>query len=171
MKTTNQKPSSDELTKAFEKEIAFLRSLPMFAGVDAEELAHLCQVTFLRHYPAGTVLIEERKLNDTLYLIREGRVGLFRPAQAPQPFLELERGRFFGQVSMFDPAPSSATVRACTDVEVLCLRTQALGDLVVGHPGAGMRLLLAIIQDLAKRYRALLNRIEKPVPFDPAYDV
>jgi CRP-like cAMP-binding protein len=168
MKTTSQKPSSDELTKAFEKEIAFLRSLSMFAGVSEQELAHLCQVAFLRFFPTGAVLLDRGQRNDTLYLIREGRVGLFHQAQDAHAFLELERGSFFGQVSMFDPAPSSATVRARTDVKVMGLRAQALGDLVVGHPGTGMRLLMAIIQDLAKRYRTLLRKIESPAP--PVFD-
>lgn len=157
-------PASERLLKDYATEIAFLRSLPMFAGVSEEELARLCQVAFRRSHAAGAVLLEEGQRNDTLFLIREGAVGLFHPATAEQPFLELGRGRFFGQVSLFDPAPSSATVRARTAVEVLCLRRPAFTDLIVGHPGAGTRLLLAVIQDLARRHRTLLRKMESPMP-------
>jgi CRP-like cAMP-binding protein len=152
------------LTEAFKSDIAFLRSVPMFKELDDLELARLCQVAARQSCPQGAVLLAKRQHNDALYLIRAGTVGLFHPADAEQPFLQLEAGRFFGQVSLFDPAPSSATVRALTDVEVMCLRTQPLGDLFVQHPTAATRLLIAIIRDLAKRYRALLHKIETPAP-------
>ncbi|MBI5393843.1 MAG: cyclic nucleotide-binding domain-containing protein [Verrucomicrobia bacterium] len=153
-----------ELVGDFRGEIAFLRTIPMFDELEDVELARLCQVTARRQYPAGSVLLAEGDLNDALYLIREGTVGLFHPAAAEKPFIELGRGRFFGQVSMFDPAPSSATVRSCTDVEVMCLRARPLADLFIQHPGTATRLLMAIIQDLAKRHRAMLQKVKDP-PF------
>ena len=153
-----------KLVEDFRGEIAFLRTISMFDELEDVELARLCQVTARRQYPAGSVLLAEGDLNDALYLIREGTVGLFHPAAAEKPLIELGRGRFFGQVSMFDPAPSSATVRAITRVEVMCLRTRPLGDLFIQHPGTATRLLMAIIQDLAKRHRVMLQKV-KDQPF------
>ncbi|MCX6901461.1 MAG: cyclic nucleotide-binding domain-containing protein [Verrucomicrobia bacterium] len=167
MKKSTDAPQTEDLTKLvndFRDEIAFLRTIPMFDALGDVELARLCQVTARRQYPAGSVLLAEGDFNDALYLVREGTVGLFHPAAAPKPFIELGRGRFFGQVSMFDPAPSSATVRSCTDVEVMCLRARPLSDLFIQHPGTATRLLMAIIQDLAKRHRAMLQRV-KDQPF------
>jgi CRP/FNR family transcriptional regulator len=165
---TNSSPAGQLPEQTLQSEIRFLRSLPMFAEVDELELARLCQVLARQSYPQGAVLLAEGQINDALYLIREGAVGLFHPATAEQPYLQLERGRFFGQVSMFDPAPASATVRALTPVDVLCLRTRPLGDLFVMYPTVATRLLMAIIQDLARRHRALLQKFETslPVAFD-----
>jgi len=168
MKNPGGEQDAEKLVAVFKDDVAFLRSLPMFEELADLELARLCQVASRQSCPQGAVLLAEGQHNDALYLIRAGTVGLFHPATAAKPFLELARGRFFGQVSLFDPAPSSATVRALTDVEVLCIRTRPLGDLFIQYPGTATRLLLAIIQDLAKRYRAMLRKTEgaAPVVFD-----
>jgi len=163
MQALKQAPKREDLktlVEDFRSEVAFLRTIPMFNELEDVELARLCQVTARRQHPAGSVLLAEGDLNDALYLVREGTVGLFHPAAAAKPFIELGSGRFFGQVSMFDPAPSSATVRALTRVEVMCLRTRPLGDLFIQFPGTATRLLMAIIQDLAKRHRAMLQKVK-----------
>ncbi len=154
---------TQELVRTFQGQIAFLRTIPMFANLEDAELGHLCRVASTQRYAAGAVLLAEGQHNDALYLVCRGKVGLFHPAAAQHPFLELERGRFFGQVSMFDPGPSSATVRALPEVEAMCLRARPLADLSVHQPGAAMRLLRAIIQDLARRHRSMLQRIGPPV--------
>jgi len=43
-------------------------------------------------------------------------------------------------------------------VDVLWLRTRPLGDLFVQYPTVATRLLMAIIHDLAKRHRSLLQQ-------------
>jgi CRP-like cAMP-binding protein len=159
--TTLQPTDETQLIKSFRSDITFLRTIPMFADLADIELARLLQVASFRDFPAKTVLLEEGVMNDALYLIRKGSVEFFHYGKNPEPFLTLGRSRFFGHVSMFDPAPASATVRAATDVEVICLRSSALNSLLLAHPAVGTRLLMAIIQDLAKRHRQMMQELKQ----------
>jgi len=59
-------------------------------------------------------------------------------------------------------------VRALELVDVLWLRTRPLGDLFVQYPTVATRLLMAIIQDLAKRHRSLLQQFA-PAPSPDYY--
>jgi CRP/FNR family cyclic AMP-dependent transcriptional regulator len=158
-KTPNQKET--QILKTFKHDIAFLRLIPMFSVSSNEELARLCQIAAFRKFTAGEIILEEGVMNDTLFIIRDGFVELFHYGSHPEPFLRLGRTRFFGQVSMFDPAPASATVRAATDVELICLSGTVFSDLLLTHPALGTRLLLAVVQDFAKRHRQMIQELKE----------
>lgn len=157
-------PGDRQMVHAFEKEIEFLRCIPMFSCLKDVELARLCQIATFRSYHAGDVLLEEGRTNDLLFMIRRGSVELISQRTGAEPFLQLDRGRFFGQVSMFNPAPASATVRARETVEVMCLRERPLRDLLIAYPEVGVRLMAAIVGDLAKRYHSLVRRLRDLAP-------
>jgi CRP-like cAMP-binding protein len=150
-----------QLIRSLRSDISFLRTIPMFADLADIELARLLQVASIRNFPANSILLEEGVMNDALYLVRKGTVEFFHYGKNPEPFLQLGRSRFFGQVSMFDPAPASANVRAATDAEVICLRSAALNSLLLAYPSVGTRLLMAIIQDLAKRHRQMVHELKQ----------
>jgi CRP/FNR family cyclic AMP-dependent transcriptional regulator len=156
---TGAEEDEDRLVGVFKNDIEFLREIPMFANLEDVDLARLCQVAHVRRYPAGAILLEEGQMNDSLCMIRKGSVELIHRRNHGVPFLKLGRGRFFGQVSMFDPAPSSATVQAVTNVEVMCLKERPLCDLLIAYPEIGLRLMAAVVRDLAKRYHTLVRRV------------
>lgn len=158
--------SQDEalLVDTFHDGIAFLREIPMFANLEDVELARLCQIATTRRCPAGTVLLEEGQMNDALCMIRKGIVELYSHAAPDEPFMKLGRGRFFGQVSMFDPAPASASVVARTKVEVMSLREHHLCDLLIAYPEIGVRLLAAIIRDMARRHHTMMKKMRELSP-------
>ncbi len=161
---TLQGKDEARLVDVFRQDVEFLRLMPMFSKLEDVELARLCQVATVRKYDAGSVLLEEGRINDALYMVRRGSVELNSRRTMGQPFLTLGRGRFFGQVSMFDPAPASASVVAKTNVEVMCLRERPLCDLLIAYPEVGLRLMAAIIRDLAKRYHTMVRRVVELTP-------
>jgi CRP/FNR family cyclic AMP-dependent transcriptional regulator len=159
-KITIEGDDNTNLVKSFKSEITSLRQIPMFADLADADLAHLCQVALFRHYPAHSILLEEGVMNDALYIIRSGSVEFLNLGANSKPFLRLGRGRFFGQVSMFDPSPCSATVRAETDADVIILRSKVINELQIARPEVGTRLLMAIIQDFAKRHRSMIQAVK-----------
>ena len=67
-----------------------------------------------KQYPPGAVIVEEGAPGSTLLLIGSGRVqisALGRQGQ-PQVFSVLEAGDFFGELSVIDRGPRSATATA-----------------------------------------------------------
>lgn len=84
----------------------------VFAGVSDSWLRSV-QIAE-KQYPPGAVIVEEGAPGSTLLLIGSGRVqisGLGRQGQ-PQVFSVLEAGDFFGELSVIDRGPRSATATA-----------------------------------------------------------
>ena len=172
MADTNLSDADDEsrLVRVFQKQVEFLRSVPIFKNLEDIDLGRLCQVATVRRYPADSVLLPEGQMNDALYLIEHGTVELSSRRTNGEPFLRLGHGRFFGQVSMFDPAASSATVTARTNVEVMVLRERPLCGLLVAYPEVGVRLLAAIIRDMARRHHTMIKRLRELAPSDMEHE-
>ena len=93
-----------------------LRQAPLFSGLDdeaAEALVPRCREPAAR----GDVLFHEGDEGDRLYVVTEGKIKLGRTsADGRENLLAiLGPGQMFGELSLFDPGPRSATATAVTD--------------------------------------------------------
>ena len=77
----------------------------------------------LSRYEPGQVIIQENDLGETAYVIRHGRVEVSKELQGQKVHLAyLGAGETFGEMSMIDDKPRSATVTAVTQTEVSEIR-------------------------------------------------
>ena len=86
-----------------------------------------------------------------MYVICEGRVKVTKlSGDGREKILEmLDAGSFFGEMSLLDSAPRSASVKALTDVRILALARNDFLNVLRRSSG----LALAVIQELTKRLR------------------
>ena len=95
-----------------------LSQAPLFAGLDDEAAAALrssmSPVTLAR----GDVLFLEGEPGDRLYVVIDGKIKLGRasPDGRENLLAILGPGEMFGELSLFDPGPRTATATALTDV-------------------------------------------------------
>jgi CRP/FNR family transcriptional regulator, cyclic AMP receptor protein len=76
-------------------------------------------VITLRRYNAGEVIVQENDLGETAYLIGQGRVEVTKELDGRNVHLAyLDVGEIFGEMSMIDEKPRSATVTAVTETVV-----------------------------------------------------
>jgi CRP-like cAMP-binding protein len=71
----------------------------------------------------------------------------------------LEGGDSIGEVSVFDPGPASATVRALNHTEVWLISKDSLESLHAANPKVAYRLLSRIATCLSKRWRQMNDRV------------
>jgi CRP/FNR family transcriptional regulator, cyclic AMP receptor protein len=72
-------------------------------------------MTTLGRYAAGEVIIKENDFGDTAYLIEQGQVEVSKELDGQTVHLAyLRAGEIFGEMSMIDEKPRSATVTAVT---------------------------------------------------------
>jgi CRP-like cAMP-binding protein len=91
----------------------FLRRL-----ADAE-LARLARHITETHHSAQTILFPDQQVGDTFYLLKAGRVEIFKTTEQGAVVLNvIESGHYFGEMSLLDNRPRSAAARAATDVTV-----------------------------------------------------
>jgi len=95
--------------------IATLRQFRFFEPLDDAELEQLGGDVVEKHYPAHAILFTDSEVGDTFYLLKEGHVQIFKPTPAGDITLNtIEPGDHFGEMSLLDNQPRSASARTLT---------------------------------------------------------
>lgn len=130
-----------------------LRSIPLFSSVTDEDLEQLASHLIERRFPRNTTIVEEGLAGDYMYVIREGRVKVTKLSEdGREKILEfLDAGSFFGEMSLLDRAPRSASVKTLKPVRLLALSRTDFLNLLRKSPD----LALAVIQELSRRLRTV----------------
>lgn len=128
-----------------------LRSATLFSGLDEEAaesmIASMSTITLER----GETLFTEGDAGSALFVVTDGKVKLGRTSPDGRESLLaiLGPGQVFGELSLLDPGPRSATVSAVTDAELSSLSHDALMPLLAEHPSVAR----AMLNQLAGRLR------------------
>jgi len=133
--------------------IDFLQSSALFAGLSKKEARFLSELFHCRTYQNGEVIFDEGQDSSAMYLVLRGRVEVRRDERS---IIQLERGDFFGEVSLFDEHVRSATVVALeAATQLLVFSKGDLEDVINRDPALANKVVLRIAQVLAKRLRRM----------------
>ncbi len=143
-----------------------LMSAPLFAALDAEAAAALKASMDERRLLKGDVLFAEGDSGDRLYVVTEGKIKLGHASSDGRESLlaVMGEGEMFGELSLFDPGPRTATATALTDVTVLGLGHTALRPWLTGRPEVAESLLQALAQRLRRTNDAMADLTFSDVP-------
>ena len=97
-------------------------------------------------YPADETVVREGDPGDALYIIVEGTVEIHTGGRM---VARMTAGDFFGEISLFDGEPRSATVVAVDDVVLLRLKSSDFETLLKIH-----YIARTALESLAQRFRA-----------------
>lgn len=100
------------------EKVLVLKSTPLFSRVPAEDLAPLARMAESRIVPAGERIVAEGEPGDELFLVVHGRVAVSRNGHR---VTTLGAGESFGEISVLDDGPRTATVVAEEQSEVLSI--------------------------------------------------
>lgn len=142
-----------------------------------QEIEQLAQ--FLHRYTAtsGAVLVAEGGTESFLAIILHGRAAVERrdASNQPQRLAVLGPGHTFGEMSLLDGEPRSATVRAIADTMLLVLTQESYAMLIEQQPRVAVRLVSQLATLLSARLRQTtwglleaLSVTEEPKPSGPA---
>lgn len=105
-------------------------------------------------FAKGTVLLTQGAKNDRLFVVADGKLHVRAHREGEESLLgRLEAGDFFGEMSLFDPAPTSAEVAAVTSGTLLEISRESLETFLEERPAAARVLLMSFLKDLSKRLR------------------
>lgn len=148
--------------KEFEKRFADLGSY-----LEPEEIEVLLTQLTPRQFPIGEVVLNEGDNADTAYLVWDGSLVVTVGSGAEAS--EVGRcgpGALLGEISFIDGGPATATVSAAENTRALCITALALDELRRSHPRIATSVLRAMCRQLAKRVRAVTDRLENAQPGD-----
>ncbi len=102
-------------------------------------------------FTAGASVFREGEPGTEMFIIREGQVEILRQAHgADHRVAVLDEGDFFGEMSLLDDLPRSASARAVTDCVLLRIDRSTFDQMVRHNPEIPVRML----RKLSRRLRA-----------------
>ena len=110
-------------------------------------------------HPAGTVVIEEGRPIDVIYVLLEGRLSVTLKALEGKEVALLRSGEVLGELSFLDSSPPSASVTAASDVVLLSLPRSLLTAKLEEDLGFASRFYRALGVFLASRLRKTQQRL------------
>lgn len=118
-----------------------LRSVPLFARLEATALSELEAQSTLLSIPSGQEIVHEGEPGQALFVIVQGMARVQRrEADTLRSLALLSRGDYCGEWSLLTGAPCGATVLALTSVQVLSISIEAFLDFVQRYPQVRDRL-------------------------------
>jgi CRP/FNR family transcriptional regulator, cyclic AMP receptor protein len=130
----------------------FLARVPIFAKCTAEEVKAIAGAAQEGYFQPGQIIVTQGTPGQAFYLILSGRVEILRDGVSLGAF---GPGDFFGEMSLLDQAPRSATIRALDHTSCLMLSSWDFKSLLEKHPSIAIKLL----EVLSRRLRVADERI------------
>jgi CRP/FNR family cyclic AMP-dependent transcriptional regulator len=123
-----------------------LAEVPFLQLLDDKDRAALAADLDVVRFPAGQVLFNYGDPGDSLYVIRSGEVEVFfKDDTGERIVLETAKaGEVFGELSLLDGGPRTASVVAIQDLEALRVDRANLDHFLQRHPSATLDLLAAM---------------------------
>ncbi|HVP18912.1 MAG TPA: diguanylate cyclase [Spirochaetia bacterium] len=134
---------------------AFLERVSVFSLLSRDDVervtAHLASVDLAE----GETLFHEGEPGNEMYILAEGRVAISirLPGGAEQQIAQFAPGDFFGEMSIFDNAPRSATCRALIPSVVFRLSKDAFSVIIAQHPRIALKLMYRMLNVTTQRLR------------------
>src|SRR4051794_20097123 len=138
--------------------VPMLKDVKLLHSFTEAELNQLIMVGAGATYEAHANIVIEGELTWGLYLILEGAVGIFKTNKLTGENYDvgqLRSGYFFGEMSLVDENPRSATVRALTDCHLFYISKDAFIKFISRSQDLKMRFFDACIKNLVGRLREL----------------
>lgn len=120
-----------------------LKSVPLFKGLTEQELEDVVGQSRVVEFEAGHDIVEEGGGFVGFHLILEGQVTV---SQASRTIASLGPGDYFGEISVIDGKPRTATVTTDSTVRTLSLSAGRFQPLLDAHPALTRKILLGLCQ-------------------------
>ncbi len=112
--------------------IGLLKQIPLFSEFKATELMNVSMVSERGIFKAGDVIAREKSKGESFCVIKTGKVRVAKSDSSGEEhtLAYLTPGEYFGEISLVDRQPRSASVYAEEDTEVLILKAADFRNLI-----------------------------------------
>jgi len=134
-----------------DEKITHLERVPLFEDCSLRQLRAVADISTVVEVPERTVLTRAGEPGDEFFVIIDGTALV---TLSPQKRHRMQPGAFFGEMSLLDGEPRSATVKAETDLRLLVIDRTHFWRLLKEVPGLTEKILVT----LSRRVR----QVEEP---------
>jgi len=135
--------------------VDILKGNNLFSALTPEELERISRLIFVRSYRAGRTLFFEGTPGEVMYLIHSGKVGIYKTVKDKDELLlaTLGPGSYFGEMSLLDSQPRSATARIAEDGELVVITKKVFEQMLETDPRITSKLLITLVKVALHRLR------------------
>ncbi|WP_204140632.1 Crp/Fnr family transcriptional regulator [Halomicronema sp. CCY15110] len=135
--------------------LLFVREVPIFNELRDDFLIRLVSIMDELSFPERHTILTEGHEGRALYIVVKGQVKVHR--ENGQTLAELDAGACFGEMSLFDAEPRSASVTTLEECDCLILTQNQLYEAIDETPGIAIN----IIRLLSRRIRELNKDLQE----------
>ena len=128
-----------------------LREVPLFSGFSNRDLERVAEIAKQVEFQPGKQIARQGESGIGFHMILEGEAEVSVDGTSHG---RLGPGSYFGEMSLLDGGPRSATVEAATDLRTVSMTSWDFNALLDRHPQLAKKLLL----ELCRRLRAVESR-------------
>jgi CRP-like cAMP-binding protein len=130
---------------------ARIRSVPLFSGFGDKDVERVAAIAKEVEFPAGKEIARQGESGVGFHMITQGDAEVEVDGSV---HTTLGPGAYFGEMSLLDGGPRSATVRALTPLRTVSMTSWDFNALLDQHPELTKKLLI----ELCRRLRAVEGR-------------
>lgn len=137
--------------------IKYLKRVPIFTGLSSADLRKVLNIAKVKVFCASKSIFGEDTAGDRLYVVLSGRVKIFTSlGERKKTLAYLDAGEFFGEISLLDSRPRSASCNAIENCELLVISKNDFHQLLLRYP----RMCLRVLETISRRLRQADSEIE-----------
>lgn len=134
-----------------------LSEIALFTDLTRDELDAVASRAVTREFPKNAIVITDGDTSDSLYVIQRGKTKVFLIDENGKEIIlnMLGPGEYFGELSLLDGAPRSASVMTLTPCRFTMISKKEFQQRLLENP----RIAVALLQRLAARIRTLTENV------------
>jgi CRP/FNR family cyclic AMP-dependent transcriptional regulator len=137
-----------------------LKKVPLFSELDDDEIASVSKLITYNDVAKKTIVLQEGEDGNSLFIIISGsvKISYYAPDGREVVLSLLEAGAYFGEMSLLDKQPRSATVITLDHTRLAQIRRADFERLLLQQPKVTLKLLSESVSRL-RRTSKVLERI------------
>ena len=139
------------LLRRSSQKMDLLKKVPMFSNLSQRHLREIGKHTDQLKVEAGRVLAQQEKKGWEFIFIVDGKARVEKDGKIIR---ELSEGDFFGEISLIDGEPRTATVTAETDMTLLVVHKTSFDRLLEDIPGLQRKILISLCSYVRRAEKA-----------------
>jgi CRP/FNR family cyclic AMP-dependent transcriptional regulator len=141
-----------------------LANIPLFESLTPDELDALSRRLEQVEYPEGEVIFRQGDEGSALFIIEDGAVEIsYGEGRGKIILATLFTGQYFGELSLFDGAPRSATATTGKKSRLIRLDRDDLVDFVNKNPSAALRIIAEMSERLRQTNELMSQQVSRNV--------
>jgi CRP/FNR family cyclic AMP-dependent transcriptional regulator len=161
MSEKKKKSPASEVEIEGKSMVEILEQIDLFTGLGRDHLTRVADIGQNEKTKTGKMVFDEGDAGDKFYIVLEGAVRISRvvPGMGEEALAVLRPGAYFGEMSLIDSSPRSATAFAHESLKCFVISRTDLEDLLFVDRDLAYEVLWNFVRTLSSRLRATNDKM------------